>query len=52
MEYQHGGDIYTNQVTMDYSANINPLGLRKVLKMHCYRRLKTVPAIRTAAAAN
>lgn len=27
MEYQHGGDIYTNQVTMDYSANINPLGL-------------------------
>ncbi|MEY8353785.1 histidinol-phosphate transaminase [Lachnospiraceae bacterium 54-53] len=27
MEYQHGGDIYTNCVTMDYSANINPLGL-------------------------
>ncbi|WP_394522415.1 pyridoxal phosphate-dependent aminotransferase [Lacrimispora sp. JR3] len=27
MEYQHGGDIYTNSVTMDYSANINPLGV-------------------------
>ncbi|MFT4105736.1 MAG: histidinol-phosphate transaminase [Lacrimispora sp.] len=27
MEYQHGGDIYTNSVTIDYSANINPLGL-------------------------
>lgn len=27
MEYQHGGDIYTNCVTMDYSANINPLGI-------------------------
>lgn len=32
MEYQHGGDIYTNQVTMDYSANINPLGLAKGVK--------------------
>ena len=27
MEYQHGGDIYTNQVELDYSANLNPLGL-------------------------
>lgn len=27
MEYQHGGDIYTNQVEYDYSANLNPLGL-------------------------
>lgn len=32
MEYQHGGDIYTNQVSMDYSANINPLGLPKGVK--------------------
>lgn len=29
MEYQHGGDIYSNQVDMDYSANISPLGLPK-----------------------
>ena len=27
MEYQHGGDVYSNQVDMDYSANISPLGL-------------------------
>lgn len=27
MEYQHGGDIYSNRVTLDYSANISPLGM-------------------------
>lgn len=27
MIYQHGGDIYSQQVRLDYSANINPLGL-------------------------
>ena len=27
MEYQHGGDIYTQEIETDYSANINPLGL-------------------------
>jgi len=32
MEYQHGGDIYTNRVIMDYSANINPLGLPEGVK--------------------
>ena len=32
MEYQHGGDIYTNNVTIDYSANINPLGLSQSVK--------------------
>ena len=32
MKYQHGGDIYTNSVTMDYSANINPLGLPEGVK--------------------
>lgn len=26
MEYLHGGDIYTNRVELDYSANLNPLG--------------------------
>ena len=30
--YQHGGDIYSNQVSMDYSANINPLGLPEGVK--------------------
>ena len=36
MQYQHGGDIYTREIDMDYSANLNPLGLpdgvRKVLE--------------------
>ena len=36
MEYQHGGDIYSREIALDYSANINPLGLppgvRKTLK--------------------
>ena len=26
MEYQHGGDVYTNKGMLDFSANINPLG--------------------------
>lgn len=37
MDYQHGGDIYTNFVTMDYSANINPLGLPGGVKNALYR---------------
>lgn len=32
MTYQHGGDIYTNCVTLDYSANLNPLGLPPAVK--------------------
>lgn len=32
MEYQHGGDVYTNSVKIDYSANINPLGIPKGVK--------------------
>ena len=27
MEYGHGGDIYSQAVELDYSSNINPLGL-------------------------
>ena len=26
-EYQHGGDIYSQEVELDYSANISPLGM-------------------------
>lgn len=33
MEYQHGGDIYTNCVRLDFSANINPLGMPKKVKL-------------------
>ena len=25
----HGGDIYRQQVTYDFSVNINPIGLRE-----------------------
>ena len=31
-KYQHGGDIYSNKVSIDYSANINPLGLPQEVK--------------------
>ena len=31
-QYQHGGDIYSNKVSMDYSANIKPLGLPQGVK--------------------
>lgn len=37
MEYQHGGDIYTNNVTMDYSVNISPLGLPEGVKKAVYK---------------
>lgn len=36
--YIHGGDIYSRPVQMDYSANINPLGLPRGVKkelLHC-----------------
>ena len=31
-KYQHSGDIYSNKVSIDYSANINPLGLPQGVK--------------------
>lgn len=31
-EYKHGGDIYSNQVRLDFSANINPLGMPEGVK--------------------
>ncbi|MFQ9509585.1 MAG: pyridoxal phosphate-dependent aminotransferase [Lachnospiraceae bacterium] len=32
MEYIHGGDIYRNDVDIDFSANINPYGMPKEVK--------------------
>ena len=29
MAGMHGGDIYTNKVRLDFSVNINPLGIPK-----------------------
>lgn len=28
----HGGDIYRNQVTVDFSVNVNPLGIPQAVK--------------------
>ncbi len=32
-DYKHGGDIYSNQVCLDFSANINPLGMPEGVKL-------------------
>ncbi|MGI6218114.1 MAG: pyridoxal phosphate-dependent aminotransferase, partial [Coriobacteriales bacterium] len=32
MEYTHGGDIYSNDVDIDFSANLNPLGMPQAAK--------------------
>lgn len=39
IEYTHGGDIYGNQITLDFSANINPLGLPDGVKEAVIREL-------------
>ncbi len=31
-QYVHGGDIYTNRVTLDFSANVNPFGTPEPVK--------------------
>lgn len=41
MEYQHGGDIYSQPVAIDYSANINPLGLPEGVKEALRQSLET-----------
>jgi len=32
LNYNHGGDIYGNKVTLDFSVNINPLGMPECAK--------------------
>lgn len=32
MKSIHGGDIYNNKVNMDFSVNINPLGIPQSVK--------------------
>lgn len=41
MDYQHGGDIYRNQVDLDFSANINPLGLPKGVREAITENMET-----------
>lgn len=38
-EYQHGGDVYTQEIELDFSANINPLGLPESVKQAVIRSL-------------
>lgn len=39
MEYGHGGDIYSQNIKLDFSANINPLGLPEGVKKALYSSL-------------
>lgn len=37
----HGGDIYRNQVTIDFSVNVNPLGIPKAVETALYEAVKS-----------
>lgn len=39
MEYQHGGDIYSQKIRLDYSANINPFGMPEEVRDELVRCL-------------
>lgn len=57
-KYEHGGDIYTEKLTkdgrsfVDYSANINPLGLPLGIKQAVQQALKLVSTILIPSAAS
>ena len=36
----HGGDIYTNKVQLDFSVNINPLGIPKEVQQALKRAVE------------
>lgn len=38
----HGGDIYRNQVKIDFSVNINPLGMPEAVRQELLRTVGTV----------
>mgnify|MGYP003196949065 CR=1 FL=1 len=40
MKTVHGGDIYRNQVSMDFSVNINPLGMPENLEEAFHEAIK------------
>lgn len=40
MEQIHGGDIYTNKVRLDFSVNINPLGMPKQVRRALHDAVK------------
>ena len=49
MQGIHGGDIYTNKVKLDFSVNVNPLGIPKGVEDAMYQavvRCQQYPDIR------
>lgn len=39
-KYEHGGDIYSGSVMLDFSANINPLGMSEGVKEAVHRAIE------------
>lgn len=51
MKAVHGGDIYGNPgITMDFSVNINPLGMPDFVKRPSWKAWKTAAATRMSGA--
>lgn len=41
MEGIHGGDVYRNHVDMDFSVNVNPLGMPKAMEAALHKAVET-----------
>ena len=39
--YRHGGDIYTQRVTLDFSVNVNPMGMPRAAQQAIAEGIKT-----------
>ena len=46
MKGLHGGDIYRNHVEIDFSVNVNPLGIPEAVEAALYEAVKKVTNIR------
>lgn len=44
MNYQHGGDIYTNEYRLDFSVNINPFGMEETVRKAAKDSMRMVTA--------
>ena len=44
MNYQHGGDIYTNEYRLDFSVNINPFGMEETVRKAAEDSMRMVTA--------
>ena len=50
--YQHGGDIYTNRNAVDFSANINFMGMPESVKEAAEKAVARLSITRMCAARN